>query len=423
MQPVYPTQVSTQSTGRLFVHTTSFLGSRPVAGAKISVSLTGDPESTVETAVTNASGQIVPIELPAPPIDYSMEPSANQPYSEYNVTIQAPGFEPVAVNGVQVLPDVEAIQNVSLMPLPNGQGMGNTAEAYVIPPNTLFGDYPPKIAENEVKTVEETGEIVLSRVVIPEYVVVHDGPPRDTSANNYYIRYRDYIKNVASSEIYATWPSATIYANILAIQSFTLNRVYTEWYRNRGFNFTITTSTAYDHKWVPGRNIFDTISKAVDDIFANYLSRPNIVQPILTQYCDGKQVSCPGWMTQWGSKYLGDQGYSAIEILRYFYGDNMYINTSEEISGVPSSWPGVNLTIGSHSDKVRQLQNQLNTISNGYPLIPRIAVDGRFGPQTAEAVRVFQSIFGLPTTGIVDFPTWYRISEIFVAVSRIAELS
>ena len=423
MNLVYPTQLSTQSIGTLAINITSILRARPIAGAKITISYTNFPGNAIETAVTNTIGKITPIELPAPPIDYSMEPSANQPYSEYDITVQAPGYEPVKITGAQILPNVEAIQNISLVPLENAMGEGNTAESFVIPPNTLFGDYPPKIAENEIKSVDETGEIVLSKVVIPEFIVVHDGPPRDTSANNYYVRYRDYIKNVASSEIYATWPTSTIYANILAIQSFTLNRVYTEWYRNRGYNFTITTSTAYDHKWVPGRNIFDTISSAVDDIFANYLSRPNVVQPIFTQYCDGRQVSCPGWMTQWGSKYLGDQGQSAIEILRYFYGDDMYINTAEEISGVPSSWPGQNLTIGVSSDKVRQLQNQLNVIANGYPLIPRISTDGVYGEQTAEAVRVFQDIFDLPETGVVDFSTWYRISEIYVAVSRIAELA
>jgi hypothetical protein len=423
MYPVYPTEVSTQSMGKLFVHVTSLLGERPVVGAKISISYTGMPASPFETATTNGNGQIIPIELPAPKVDYSMEPSANQPYAQYTLTVRAPGFEPVEITGVQVLPGVEAIQNVTLFPTEDGLGEGNTAEAFVIPQNTLFGDYPPKIAENEIKTVEETGEIVLSRVVIPEYIVVHDGPPKDASASDYYVRYRDYIKNVASSEIYATWPTSTIYANILAIQSFTLNRVYTEWYRNRGYNFTITTSTAYDHKWVAGRNIFDTISQAVDDIFANYLSRPGVVQPILTQYCDGKKTSCPGWMTQWGSKYLGDEGKSAIEILRYYYGDDMYINTSEEISGVPASWPGQDLTIGSKSDKVRQLQNQLNVISNGYPLIPKVSTDGIYGSQTAEAVKVFQGIFGLPETGVVDFSTWYRISEIYVGVSRIAELS
>lgn len=212
-------------------------------------------------------------------------------------------------------------------------------------------------------------------------------------------------------------------ANILAIQSITLNRVYTEWYRNRGYDFTITSSTAYDQKYIPGRNIFESISRAVDTIFSNYISRPNITQPLFTQYCDGKRISCPRWMRQWESKTLGDQGYSAIEILRRFYGDSVYINSSEEISGIPSSWPGYDLTIGSTGEKVRQLQNQLNTISKGYPLIPKVAADGVYGEKTAEAVRTFQKVFNLPQTGVVDYPTWYRISDIYVGVSRIAELS
>ena len=226
---------------------------------------------------------------------------------------------------------------------------------------------------------------------------------------------------MASSEIYATWPEATIFANILAIQSITLNRVYTEWYRNKGKDFTITTSTAYDQKWIPGRNIFQSISSAVDSIFTNYLSKPNVVQPLFTQYCDGKRVSCPDWMRQWESKTLGDQGYTAIEMLRYFYGDSIYINTSEEISGIPSSWPGSNLTIGSTGSKVRQMQEQLNVIAGAYPLIPKIAADGIFGQKTANAVKVFQKVFNLPQTGVVDYPSWYKISEIYVGVSRIAE--
>ena len=161
----------------------------------------------------------------------------------------------------------------------------------------MYGEYPPKIAEAEIKPVNLPGEIVLSRVVVPEYVVVHDGAPTDSTANDYYVLYRDYIKNVASSEIYATWPYETIRANILAIMSFTMNRVYTEWYRNKGYDFTITSSTAYDHKWINNRNLFDSISTVVDEIFNQYLSRPNVKQPILTQYCDGKRVTCPNWMT------------------------------------------------------------------------------------------------------------------------------
>lgn len=293
----------------------------------------------------------------------------------------------------------------------------------VIGPHTLFGNYPPKIAEPEIKPVTETGEIVLNRVVIPEYVIVHDGVPTDSTAKDYWVRYRDYIKNVASSEIYATWTDAAIRANVLAIMSFTLNRVYTEWYRNKGYVFTITSSTAFDQKWIYGRNIFQDISDVVDEMFGNYLSRPNVKQPILTQYCDGRQVSCPNWMTQWGSQALGQQGYSTIEILRYYYGESIYINTAVEIAGVPSSWPGYDLGEGSGGTKVRQMQEQLNVIAQAYPALPMVDADGIFGPETKAAVEKFQSIFGLPVTGIVDYRTWYKISEIYVGVSRIAELA
>ena len=231
----------------------------------------------------------------------------------------------------------------------------------------------------------------------------------------------DSIKNVASSELYATWPESTITANVLAIMSFTLNRVYTEWYRNKGYNFTITSSTAFDQKWISGRNVFRNISEIVDNIFTNFLSRPGISQPILTQYCDGQRVTCPEVMSQWGSKSLGDRGYSAIEILRYYYGDNIYINTATQVSGVPSSWPTYNLNIGASGNNVRIIQRQLNRIAQAYPQIPMVSVDGRYGENTANAVRNFQRIFDLPQSGIVDFPTWYKISEIYVAVSKIAE--
>lgn len=174
---------------------------------------------------------------------------------------------------------------------------------------------------------------------------------------------------------------------------------------------------------MPGRNIFDSISRIVDELFADYLSRPNVRQPILTQYCDGERVSCPNWLSQWGSKYLGDRNYSAIEILRYYYGDDMYINTAEEISGIPASWPGSNLDIGSSGAKVRQIQEQLNTIAGDYPALPTVTADGIFGENTKNAVAKFQSIFGLPSTGVIDYTTWYKIQEIYVAVSRIAELT
>ena len=407
--------------GELQINVTSTAGGRPIEDASIAISYTGVPESMLERVGTDSSGQTEVLELDAPPEEWSLDPTnERQPYSEYTLDISAPGFEPVSIAGTEILANVRAIQNVRMRPSDVGR---EEEEVFVIPAHTLYGEYPPKIAEDEIKPTNESGEIVLSRVVVPEYIVVHDGSPRDTTATDYYVKYKDYIKNVASSEIYATWPANSIRANVLAIMSFTLNRVYTEWYRNRGYDFTITSSTAFDQKWIPERNVYDTISVIVDELFANYLSRPNVRQPILTQYCDGRRVTCPNWMTQWGAKELGDQGYSAIEILRYFYGDDMYINTAQEISGIPASWPGYTLEQGSSGDKVRQMQEELNVIAGAYPALPKIAADGIYGPATENAVREFQSVFGLPVTGTVDYRTWYKISEIYVGVSRIAELT
>ena len=406
--------------GTLQINVTSSVNAFPVEQAEISISYTGVPESTLEKIQTDSSGQTEIIELAAPPEEWSLDIEEDrQPYSEYTLSIEAPGFEPVNIAGTEILANVKAIQNIQMKP---ADASGEEDQVFVIPAHTLYGDYPPKIAEAEIKPVTETGEIVLSRVVVPEYIVVHDGSPRDSTATNYYVRYKDYIKNVASSEIYATWPENTIRANVLAIMSFTLNRVYTEWYRNKGYDFTITSSTAFDHKWIPERNIFDSISVIVDELFADYLSRPNVRQPILTQYCDGRRVSCPNWLPQWGSKALGDQGLTAIEILRYYYGDDMYINIAQEISGIPSSWPGYTLEQGASGEKVRQMQEQLRVISGAYPAIPKVEADGIYGPATAQAVEKFQSVFGLPVTGTVDYSTWYKISEIYVGVSRIAEL-
>ena len=395
-------------------------GTRPVENALVKISYTGESGQTIEEVRTDSSGQTPVLDVKTPPLEYSMKPSEQQPYAEYTVQVEAEGFENSEIAGIQVLPSVRAEQPVRIAFQANA-----SFERLVIGPHTLWGEYPPKIEEAEVKPVGESGEIVLSRVVIPEYVVVHDGPVNDTTAQDYYVRYKDYIKNVASSEIYATWSDDTIRANVLAIMSFTLNRVYTEWYRNKGKDFTITSSTAYDHKWIRGRNIFDSISRIVDELFENYLSRPDVRQPILTQCCDGRQVQCRdrGWMTQWGSKSLGDRGYSPIEILRYFYGNDIYINVAEGISGIPLSWPGYDLNIGATGNKVRQIQEQLNVIAEAYPAIPKVGVDGIYGEQTKAAVRKFQNIFGLSETGITDYSTWYKIQEIYVAVSRIAELS
>lgn len=216
--------------GQLKIQVTSRQRAVPIPNATIEISYTGDPDSVLETVSTDENGQTPAVDLPAPPVEYSMSPSENQPYSEYNLKIHSDEYKPVTISGAQILSGVEGLQPVSM--IPEETHTPTEEHPIVIGPHTLWGNYPPKIAESEIKPVNESGEIVLSRVVIPEYIIVHDGPVGDKTAQNYYVRYKDYIKNVAACEIYSTWPRATLEANILAIMSFTLNRVYTEWYRN-----------------------------------------------------------------------------------------------------------------------------------------------------------------------------------------------
>lgn len=398
-------------TGSLRVDVTNRDGI-PIDGATAEISITGEPETTLESIQTDSNGQTESVELPAPPFEYTENPGVTQPYSEYSIIVRAPGFAPVSINGIDIFSSRRSIQDVRLT---------EASQVVTIGPNTLFGDYPPKIPEASIKPITPTGEIVLDRVVVPGTVVVHDGVPTDPTASNYYVSFPDYIKNVACSEIYPTWPEATITANVIAIVSFTLNRVYTEWYRNKGYSFTITSSTAFDHKWINERNIFDNVGLIVDEVFADYVSKPDVKQPILTQYCDGKRTTCSG-MSQWGSKYLGDQNYSALQILRNYYGSDIYINTAEEVSGIPLSWPGYTLDIGDSGTPVRTIQEQLSAIRRTYSNIPSLAIDGIYGEDTAAAVSRFQSIFDLPVTGEVDYSTWYKISQLYVALEKLAEL-
>lgn len=385
---------------------------RPVNGGNVIVSKDGE---ILYNVFTNSSGQTQSLSLEAPPIEYSLEENEPQPYSTYDVLITADGYNSVLINGVQIFADRTALQRVILEP-------GNQERVINVPPPVLWGNYPEKEYEEEVKPVpEETGFVVLDEVVIPEYVVVKDGVPQG-DGNVYYVPYKDYIKNVTSSEIYSTWQDAAIRANVLAIQSFVLNRVFTEWYRNRGYNFTITNSTRYDQSYTPNRTIYENISTIVDEMFVNYIRRIGQKQPLFAQYCDGRKVSCPGLMTQWGSEELAQQGYSAIDILRYFYGDDIFLDTAYRVQGVPISYPGEPLLVGSRGEDVRVIQSQLNTISNTYQAIPKLRIDGIFGEATREAVKTFQSIFNLPETGVVDLATWYQISQIYVAVEQLAEL-
>ncbi|CAH2212290.1 peptidoglycan-binding domain-containing protein [Tepidibacter aestuarii] len=412
--------------GSLLVQVIDSKTKTPISGCRVNIySTETDAQKTLaENIPTNEFGQTPVINLPAPDLKYSQKPSDVRPYSTYVVEVIKDGYIDVIVDGIQILATELAIQNIELDKIQNTRFMRQESEIVVISEHTLWGIFPPKIPEAPNKIIPPpTGFVVLDFPQVPEYIIVHDGSPDDDSAPNYWVRYKDYIKNVASSEIYSTWPISTIYANVCAIISFTLNRVFTEWYRGKGKNFTITSSTAFDHKWVYGRNIFENISLVVDDIFNLYFSRPgDRRQPLLSQYCDGVRVECPTWMTQWGSKYQGDLGKSYDEILKFFYGPNIGFKRAQVVTGVPTSYPGYTLGIGSSGNEVRTIQNQLNRIAQNYPAIPKVKVDGIYGDSTAEAVKVFQEIFRLPVTGTVDFRTWFKISDIYVAVTKIAEL-
>ena len=422
-----------------------FLGDSYIPVDKTKITIRPSAEGSISQTIvlsTDTMGESQIIELDAPPLAYSQQPTGQVPYSMYDILVEREGFQSILINRCQVFPGELSIQQCNLIEssgiltrmetietppntanAPSNFTSGNVNEIINIGPNTLNGNYPAKIPEEEDKPLPPpTSGVVLPKPVIPEFIVVHNGGPNNTSAANYNIPYKDYIKNVASCEIYSTWPDSTIRANVYAIISFTLNRIYTEWYRGKGKNFDITTSTAYDHAFTYGRNIFESISAVVDDIFSTYIRRIGKKQPLLTQYCDGKNVTCPGWMTQWGSKYLGDQGRGAFDILTNFYGNDIELVTAEQVKGIPKSFPGYDLTIGSSGNEVRSIQEYLNRISQNYPLIPKVAQDGVFGPKTAEAVSVFQGVFNLPKTGIVDYATWYKISDVYVGVTRIAEL-
>ena len=382
----------------------------PMQGATVRV-FNSDTKSIVSESQTDAQGQVKNIALITPPIEYSLQYGLPRPFNQYDVQVIYQDYQSAYISNVQLFPEQTAIQNVLLLPSYNDID---------IPYPTLWGTYPPKIPESEVKRLPlPTGQVVLPEPVVPSLITVHEGRPEDSSASNYTVGFKDYIKNVASCEIYSTWPREAIKANVFAILSFTLNRVYTEWYRGKGYGFTITNSTAFDQALSFGRNIFDEISEVVDEIFTTYISRPDLVQPLFTQYCDGKRVKRAGWLSQWGSKELADQGLNALQILKTYYGSDIVLKQAKKVEGIPLSFTNV-LKIGSTGDAVKTIQQQLNTISNNYPLIKKVVVDGVYGASTAEAVRTFQQIFDLPETGEVNFPTWYSISNIFVAISKLA---
>mgnify|MGYP000777954528 CR=1 FL=1 len=258
--------------------------------------------------------------------------------------------------------------------------------------------------------------------IIPEMITVHLGPPQ-SDADNVTVSFPDYVKNVASSEIYPTWPENSLRANIYVIVTFALNRIYTEWYRSKGYDFDITSSTQYDQKFIYGREIFENISVLVDELFNDYIRRQGTVEPLFAAFCNGTTVTCDG-LSQWGTVDLANQGMTPFEILQYYYGDDIEIVENAPVMQNQPSYMGQPLRLGDASNEVKTLQVRLNRISRNYPAIPKIEkADGYFGLHTEEAVKEFQRIFNLDPTGVVDKSTWYKIEYIFTSVKRLSELN
>ena len=401
--------------GNLIINVYADTIALPISAARVEI--TGNDIDTI--LITNEMGQTSSISLEAPDLKYSQVPQNEvKPFFEYTIKVSKAGFLDTIMTGVGIYPDQNAVQDVYLLTPDETSKKENIIH---LDPPAIWNPIAVRFQDQEANGITT---FVLPSVMVPDHIIVLDGAPGNTSAARYIVPFIDYIKNVTCSEIYSTWSEETIRANVHAIVSFTLNRVFTEWYRSRGYDFTITALPAYDQKYTRGRTIYESISKVVDDCFALYIRIGSRTHPHLAHYFAGQDGSHrPGWLSQWGSKTLGDQGYSALNIIRHFYGANTDIHTAPVHNNYLSSFPGYVLKLGSCGEPVLMIQNQLNIIRGNFPAIPIIPhANGIFDNNTVNAVRVFQGAFGLSVTGVVDFSTWYRISYYYIAVANLQRL-
>ena len=383
--------------------------------ANVYIQIVDHAKNIIYEMTTDGNGetQVVPLET----IDKSF--SLNQyytgiPYFSYSVFAQKAGFNTISVVDIPILDGETAILPIALVPMQERQTSPEQTNIYV---------GKPAVAMQGARKQEGpmAAPYVLRQVVIPNPITVHMGAP-SAYASNVQVSFSDYVKNVASSEIYPTWPDAALRANIYAIITFALNRIYTEWYRNQGYNFDITNSTAYDQYFVYGRPIYDSISKIVDEIFNEYVRRSGQNAPYFTSFCNGTTATCQG-MSQWGTVSLANRNFTPLQILRSYYPNDIEIVQTNTITGIVSSYPGTALRVGSTGLDVQTIQTYLNRIRRNYPAIPAITDNaGVFGDSTRAAVTTFQKIFNLTADGIVGKATWYKISRIYTAVARLAEL-
>ena len=399
--------------GNLIIQVRTANDAVPLSGARVRIS--DNDGKVLYDLITDLSGDTKQVSLDTVDRNLSLDPNyKGTPYSSYNIEVEAEGFNSLSIRGVQIFDGENAIQPVALIPMQERQRTPNWYEI-------VIGKHAVEMTEprNQIGPLVEP--IILRQVIIPNPITVHLGTPT-SSASNVQVSFPDYVKNVASSEIYPTWPEESLRANIYAIITFALNRVFTEWYRSRGYNFDITNSTAYDQYFVYGRTIYDSISKIVDEIFNQYVRREGHIAPYFTSFCNGTTATCPG-LSQWGTVTLANQGMTALQILRYYYPDDIVIAETNIITDIIVSYPGTALRLGSTGLDVETIQTYLNRIRQNYPAIPLITDEpGVFGSSTQAAVKKFQSIFNLTADGIVGKATWNKISSIYTAVTKLAGL-
>ena len=401
------------ATGYLIIQARTAQSALPLSGVQIRIM--NDQEQQIYEMTTDESGETEKIALETLDKSLSLDPDfSGTPFISYNVLALANGFNSVHIVGIPILDGETAIQPIEFIPMPAMQRTPTVTEIQIGAPAV-------SMTEDRQQEGSETESRVLRQVIIPNPITVHLGSPGAT-ASNVQVSFPDYVKNVASSEIYPTWPDASLRANIYAIITFALNRIYTEWYRSRGYSFDITNNTAYDQYFVYGRNIYESISRIVDEIFNEYVRRSGQNAPYFTSFCNGTTATCTG-MSQWGTVSLANQGLSPLQILRSYYPKDVEIAETNIITGVLSSYPGTALRMGSTGLDVQTIQTYLERIRRNYPAIPAITDEtGVFGDSTKAAVAKFQSIFSLSPDGVVGKATWNKLSYLYTSVTRLADL-
>ncbi|MBD5482626.1 MAG: LysM peptidoglycan-binding domain-containing protein [Lachnospiraceae bacterium] len=401
------------ATGYLIIQARAAHNALPLKGVQIWIM--DDQERRVYHVITDESGETAKIALETLDRSLSLNPNfTGTPFISYDVLALADGFNTVHIVGIPILDGETAIQPIEFVPMQSTQRTPTVTEIQIgAPAVSMTGDRDQEGPDTEPR--------VLRQVVIPNPITVHLGGP-NTSASDVQVSFPDYVKNVASSEVYPTWPDASLRANIYAIITFALNRIYTEWYRSRGYNFDITNSTAYDQYFVYGRNIYESIGRIVDDIFNEYVRRQGQTAPYFTSFCNGTTATCAG-LSQWGTVTLANQGLNPLQILRSYYPNDVEIAETNIITGILSSYPGTALKVGSTGLDVQTIQTYLQRIRRNYPAIPAITDEaGVFGESTRAAVAKFQSIFNLVSDGMVGKATWNKLSYLYTSVTRLAEL-